>query len=62
MRLELSNEPLYLIEVRLDVLEVFGFGFKEIIEKNENRRKTRRIIKNFQLILSRLCYDLMSDL
>jgi len=39
MRLELSNEPLYLIEVRLDVLEVFGFGFKEIIKKNKNRRK-----------------------
>ena len=62
MRLELSNEPLYLIKVRLDVLEVFGFSFKEIIKKNENRRKTRRIIKNFQLIPNRLCYDLMSDL
>ena len=47
MRLELSNEPLYLIKVRLDVLKVFGFSFKEIIKKNKNRRKTRRIIKNF---------------
>jgi len=62
MRLKLSNEPLYLIKVRLDILKVFGFGFKEIIKKNKNRRKTRRIIKNFQLIPSRLYYDLMSDL
>ena len=62
MRLKLSNEPLYLIKVRLDVLQVFGFGFKEIIKKNKNRRKTRRIIKNFQLILSQLYYDLISDL
>ena len=62
MRLKLSNKPLYLIKVRLNVLKVFGFSFKEIIKKNKNRRKTRRIIKNFQLILSRLCYNLMSDL
>ena len=47
MRLKLSNEPFYLIKVRLDILKVFGFGFKEIIKKNKNRRKTRRIIKNF---------------